>query len=76
MSPLDPPVPPAGEEIHLPEGSLQPVLTAFFTTVLLVGLITFWPLSVAAGVGLVLTIARWIKDARQELEELPAEHAH
>ena len=26
MSPLDPEIPPAGEEIHLPGGSLQPVL--------------------------------------------------
>ena len=74
MSPLDRPVPPAGEEIHLPEGSLQPVLVAFFTTIFLIGLITFWPLSVAAGIGLVWTIARWIKDARHELAELPAHH--
>ena len=26
MSPLDPEVPPAGEEIHLPGGSIQPLL--------------------------------------------------
>ena len=31
MSPLDPQLPPAGEEIHLPGGSVQPLLLTIGT---------------------------------------------
>lgn len=74
MSPLEKPVPPAGEEIHLPEGSLQPVLLAFFITVALLGVTTTLVLSVAGGIGTVWVIVRWVRDARRELQELPAHH--
>ena len=43
VSPLDPPVPPAGEEIHLPGPSIQPLLLAFGITLALVG-VTLGPL--------------------------------
>ncbi len=74
MSPLDRPVPPAGEELHLPGGSVQPVLLAVFLSVLLVGLTWFWPVSVAAAVGIVWVIVAWIRDTRREMGELPLHH--
>ena len=37
MSPLDPDVPPVGEEVHLPGPSLLPLLLAFGITVMIVG---------------------------------------
>ena len=74
MSPLDREIPPAGEEIHLPEGSLQPVLLAFFLTVALVGVTTWWLLSAFGGIGAIWVIVRWVRDARHELAELPAHH--
>ena len=40
MSPFDPEVPPPGEEIHLPGGSIQPVLLTLGLTVGLVGVTT------------------------------------
>ena len=40
MSPLDPEVPPAGEEVHLPGGSVQPILLATAITVAIVGITT------------------------------------
>ncbi|HVA18628.1 MAG TPA: hypothetical protein VMU55_00465, partial [Solirubrobacteraceae bacterium] len=64
MSPLDPEVPPVGEEIHLPGPSILPVLTAVGITLLLVGITTFIELTV---IGVVLTIycvVRWFKDTR------------
>ena len=76
MSPVDRPVPPAGEEIHLPEGSLQPLLLSVFITITLVGVTFAWPLCVAGGIGAVWVIVRWVRDARRELEELPAHHEH
>ena len=42
MSPLDPDVPPAGEEIHLPGPSIQPLLLAVGITIGLVGITTFF----------------------------------
>ena len=74
MSPLDRPVPPAGEEIHIPEGSIQPVLLAAGITTALLGVTIHWVLLV---VGLALTIGvliAWIRGARREFEDLPGEH--
>ena len=72
---LAPAVPPAGEEIHLPGPSLQPLLVAAGITIALVGITTSW-LAVAAGcIILVWTVARWIADARREMAELPLHHA-
>jgi hypothetical protein len=76
MSPLDRPVPPAGEDIHIPGPSVQPLLlTAGITMALLGVTISVWLL---IG-GLILTVAvlfAWIRGARQEFEHLPAEHHH
>jgi hypothetical protein len=71
MSPLDPELPPVGEEIHLPGPSMLPILTAVGITLALIGITTFIELTI---IGLILTIAclvRWIKDTRRETNELP-----
>jgi hypothetical protein len=71
MSPLDPELPPVGEEIHLPGPTILPLLTALGVTLLLVGLTTFVELSVAGGVLTLVCAVRWIKDTRREIDELP-----
>ena len=71
MSPLDPEVPPAGEEIHLPGPSILPVLTALGITLLLVGVTTFIEFTVIGGLLLIGCIVVWIKDTRREVDELP-----
>jgi hypothetical protein len=71
VSPLDPEIPPTGEEIHLPGPSILPLLTAVGITLALVGVTTFPELTV---VGVLLTlyaVIRWIKETRQEIDELP-----
>lgn len=71
MTELDPQVPPAGEEIHLPGPSILPILTAVGITLALIGVTTFIEFSV---IGVLLTIGcivRWIKDTRHEIDELP-----
>jgi hypothetical protein len=73
MSPLDPEVPPVGEEIHLPGPTILPVLTAGGITLALVGVTTFIELTV---IGVLLTlgcIVRWIKDTRHEIDEFPVD---
>ena len=77
MSPLDRPVPPAGEDIHIPGPSIQPVLLTVGITASLLGVTIFFPVLLI--LGLVLTIVvlvAWIRGARREFEELPAEHGH
>jgi len=71
VSSLDPEVPPAGEEIHLPGPSILPLLTAVGITLALVGVTTFIEFSVVGVILTVVCIWRWIKDTRREIDELP-----
>ena len=68
--------PPAGEEIHLPEPSILPVLNAAGLSVAIVGItISMW--MIIAGTALFIgTGLVWIGKARREMDELPAEHHH
>jgi hypothetical protein len=71
VSPLDPEVPPVGEEIHLPEPTILPVLTAVGITLALVGITTFLELTVIGGLLALGCVVVWIKDTRREIDELP-----
>jgi hypothetical protein len=71
MSPLDPEVPPASEEIHLPGPSLLPLLTAVGITLALVGVTTFPELTVIGVILTVVCVFRWIGDTRHDIDELP-----
>ncbi|HEV7882906.1 MAG TPA: hypothetical protein VGO81_05010 [Solirubrobacteraceae bacterium] len=71
MSPLDRPVPPSGEEIHLPGASVQPVLLAAGLTLTLLG-VTLGNFVLFAGLVLsVWVIVRWIADTRRDINHLP-----
>jgi mannose/fructose/N-acetylgalactosamine-specific phosphotransferase system component IID len=76
VSPLDPEIPPAGEEIHLPGPTLLPVAFAVGSAIALIGVVEgpiFW----VPGVLIVLfATIRWILDTRREIDELPLEHEH
>ena len=76
MSPLDPEIPPAGEEIHLPGASTQPFLLTIGITCFIVGLTwKTWLLIFGAALAIIV-VAFWIRDARRELDSLPVEHRH
>ncbi len=74
MSTTEIDAPPSGEDIHMPEPSLLPILNAVGVTLALVGL----TLSIAVTIiGLLLflaTLVSWIRAAAHELSELPADH--
>jgi O-antigen/teichoic acid export membrane protein len=74
MSPLDPELPPAGEEIHLPGPSIQPFLLTIGITCFIVGLTWKTWLLIFGAVLAIIVIAVWIRDARRELDSLPLEH--
>ena len=74
MSPLDRPVPPAGEELHIPGGSIQPLLLTLGITVALLG-VTMSPILLIGGLVLVVAVLfAWIREARAEYEHLPLDH--
>jgi len=68
--------PSAGERIHLPAGSLQPILVAVGLALLLIGILDLYPLSVIGLLLMVAAIYGWIRDAVREYRELPADDNH
>ena len=76
MSPLDPEIPPVGEEIHLPGASIQPFLLTIGITCFIVGLTwKTWLLIFGAALAIIV-LAFWIRDARRDLHSRPVEHRH
>jgi hypothetical protein len=76
MSSIDPEVPPTGEEIHLPGPSLDPLLLTVGITVALLGVTTsVFMIVVGVVLSLVVTV-RWIRQARNDIDELPLEPHH
>jgi hypothetical protein len=76
MSSIDPEVPPTGEEIHLPGASVDPILLTVGITIALLGVTTSL-IIVAAGVLLsVWVTVRWIRQARDDIDELPLDPHH
>ncbi len=71
MSPLEPEAPPVGEEIHLPGPTILPLLTAVGITLLLVGITTFIEFTVIGALLTIYCLLRWVKETRQEIDELP-----
>jgi hypothetical protein len=71
VSPREQDAPPVGEEVHLPGPSILPVLTALGITLALVGVTTYIELTIVGGILTIVCAVRWIKETRQELDELP-----
>jgi hypothetical protein len=71
MSPLDPEIPPVGEEIHLPGPSIIPFLTAVGITMIVVGLTTYIEVLIAGAILTIWCVVRWILDTRRDIDELP-----
>ena len=70
----DPEIPPVGEEIHLPGGSIQPLLLTIGITMALLGVTLGLPLLIAGLVLTVWVIVRWIADTRRDIAALPLHH--
>lgn len=69
-------VPPVGEEIHLPGGSLQPLLLTIGVTLALLGLTFRWYVCAFGTILTVAVIIRWIQDTRKEIDSFPADLGH
>jgi len=76
MSAFDDEAPPVGEELHLPGPSLVPLVNAAGLTLSIVGITTYWEISVAGAILFLFTLVRWLRDVRRDFQELPLEHGH
>ena len=70
----DPQAEDAGEAIHLPGPSYQPVVLAFGLTLAITGVVLFPIVAVIGGVIALVALIGWIRDTRREISELPLEH--
>jgi O-antigen ligase len=66
--------PSAGEQIHLPEPSLLPVLNAVGLSIAIIGIPISLILVIPGLVLFLVTAAIWIASARREMDELPLDH--
>ena len=61
------------EQIHLPEPSLLPLITAVGITIAIVGLIFSWWFVGVGGAIFILAAIRWVLTVREEIQSLPSE---
>ena len=66
----------AGEAIHLPGPSYQPVVLAFGLTLVVTGVVIFPALTVIGLVIVLVTLYMWVRDTRRDIRDLPLEHDH
>jgi Flp pilus assembly protein TadB len=66
--------PEPGEQVHLPGPSYLPAWTAFGITIALVGVILSWVIVAIGAVIAIVAIARWVRETRQDIADLPLEH--
>jgi Cytochrome c oxidase subunit IV len=70
----DPQADEAGEAIHLPGPSYQPVVLAFGLALAVTGVVLFPVIAVIGGLISLVALIGWIRDTRREVSELPLEH--
>jgi hypothetical protein len=70
------PIPPAGEEVHMPEPSIIPLVNAAALAITIVSLTLTWYMVALGGVVFLITTVKWIADVRRDIGALPLEHHH
>jgi hypothetical protein len=68
-------VPPVGEELHMPEPSVLPLINAAALAMAIVSLTISWWL---VGAGLIIflgTAIKWVSDVRRDISNLPLDHS-
>jgi hypothetical protein len=67
--------PPVGEQIHLPNPSLLPLLNAVGLAIGIIGIPISLILVIPGLTLFVITAAIWIRSARRDMDELPLDHS-
>ncbi len=74
MSDVDPQTPPVGEEIHLPGPTILPFACAIGITLIVIGTTITWILTIIGAIIFLVTVLRWVRETRRDVEALPEEH--
>ena len=75
MSPLETDAPPVGEEVHMPEPSMLPIVNAVGVTLSLVGLTLSIAITIMGLILFLVTLVAWVRAAAHEMSELPLDHS-
>jgi uncharacterized Tic20 family protein len=75
MAGVETEAPPVGEEIHMPEPSMLPIVNAVGVTLALVGITLSIAVSIIGLLLFVVTLVAWIRAAAREMSELPLDHS-
>ena len=75
MATLETEAPPVGEEVHMPEPSILPIVNAVGVTLALVGITLSLAVSIIGAVLFFVTLVAWIRAASREMSELPLDHS-
>ena len=67
---------PVGEEVHMPAPSALPLINAAALAIAIVAITISWWVVAGAMLVFLATTARWIRDVRRDIAELPLEHHH
>ena len=62
------------EQVHMPEPSYLPVATGFGITLMLVGVVLTWIITIIGALIFLPAIVIWVRSARADISELPLEH--
>jgi chromate transport protein ChrA len=74
VSDVDPQTPPVGEEIHLPGPTILPFACAIGITLIVIGTTITWILTIIGAIIFLVTVLRWVRETRRDVEALPEEH--
>ena len=66
--------PPIGEEVHMPEHSVIPVINAAALAIAIVAITLSWIVVAGAMIVFVATAVKWIADVRRDIAHLPLDH--
>ena len=75
MAGVETEAPPVGEEVHMPEPSILPIVNAVGVTLALVGITLSLAVTIIGLVLFVVTLVAWIRAASREMSELPLDHS-
>ena len=75
MAGIETDAPPVGEEVHMPEPSILPIVNAVGVTLSLVGITLSIAITILGLLIFMVTLAAWIRSAAREMSELPLDHS-
>ena len=75
MAGIETEAPPVGEEVHMPEPSMLPIVNAVGVTLALIGLTLSIAITIVGLLVFSVTLVVWIRSAAREMSELPLDHS-